>query len=270
MPQSPIRVAITGAAGRMGKTLIQTIAETPGLVLAGAFERPGFAQLGADAGELAGVGAAGVRITDDLSAAVDRFDTLVDFSVPAATLASLVQCRKSRRRMVIGTTGFDAAGRSAIEAAAREIPIVMSPNYSVGVNVCFKLVEIAARILGDAADVEVTEAHHRNKIDAPSGTALKLGEIVANALGRNLADCAVYDRHGVTGVRDRKAIGFHSIRAGDLVGDHTVAFAAAGECIEVTHRASSRANFANGAMRAIAWLADKPAGLYSMQDVLGL
>ena len=254
----------------MGKTLIQTIAETPNLTLTGAFERPGFAQLGVDAGELAGVGATGVRVTDDLAAATDRFDVLVDFSVPAATLASVAQCRKARRRMVIGTTGLDAAGRSAIEVASREIPIVMSPNYSVGVNVCFKLVEIAARIMGDSADVEVTEAHHRNKIDAPSGTALKLGEVVAMALGRNLAECAVYDRHGVTGVRDRKAIGFHSIRAGDLVGDHTVSFSTAGESIEITHHASSRANFANGAMRAVAWLDGKPAGLYSMQDVLGL
>jgi len=171
--------------------------------------------------------------------------------------------------MVIGTTGIDAAGRAAVEAAAQDIPIVMAPNFAVGVNLCFKLIEIAARVLGDDVDVEVIEAHHRNKVDAPSGTALRMGEILAGALGRDLATSAVYGRQGVTGPRERRTIGFETIRAGDIVGDHTVLFAGTGESIEITHRASSRANFANGAMRAVGWLATRPPGLYSMQDVLG-
>lgn len=270
MTQTAIRVAVTGAAGRMGRALIQAVTETPGLLLTGAFERPGLPFLGADAGELAGVGQRNVAVTADLAAALGRFDTLVDFSVPTATLTALPLCLEAGRRMVIGTTGFDAEGRRCIESAAREIPIVMAPNFAVGVNVCFKLIEIAARILGEEVDVEVIEAHHRNKIDAPSGTAVRMGEIVANALGRDLAASAVYSRAGVTGPRERKAIGFESIRAGDIVGDHTVMFAGTGERLEITHRASSRANFANGAMRAVLWLKDRPAGLYSMQDVLGL
>jgi 4-hydroxy-tetrahydrodipicolinate reductase len=265
-----LRVAVTGAAGRMGRALIQSVHDTPGLTLAAAFERPGMDLLGTDAGEIAGIGRCGVELSDDLAGTVGAFDTLVDFSVPAATLAALERCRAAGRRVVIGTTGFDAAGRSAIAAAARSIPIVMAPNFAIGVNVCFKLIEVAARILGDDVDVEVIEAHHRNKIDAPSGTAVRMGEILAQTLGRDLASAAIYGRHGVSGPRDRRTIGFETVRAGDIVGDHTVLFAGTGERIEITHRASSRANFANGAMRAVRWLSDRPPGLYSMQDVLGL
>ena len=264
------RLAVTGAAGRMGRTLVQTISETPGVSLAAALERDGNESLGRDAGELAGVGTLGVAMTSSLAGVADRFDTLIDFSVPAATLASLEVCRRSRKRMVIGTTGFDAAGRAAIAAAAREIPIMMAPNMSIGVNLCFKLIEIAAKTLGDDVDVEVIEAHHRNKVDAPSGTALKMGEILATALDRTLADHAVYGRHGVTGPRDRKTIGFETIRAGDIVGDHTVLFSGDGERIEIVHRASSRANFARGAIRGARWLESKASGLFDMQDVLGL
>jgi len=254
----------------MGRALIQAVNDAPGLMLAAALERPGQSLLGTDAGDLAGVGHTGVVLTDDLPGALAGFDTLVDFSVPAATLSNLAHCERAGRSLVIGTTGFDAAGRAAIEAASRHLPIVMAPNFAVGVNLCFKLIEMAARILGDDADVEVIEAHHRNKIDAPSGTAVRMGEILAATLGRDLAQSAVYGRHGVTGPRDRGTIGFETIRAGDIVGDHTVLFAATGERIEITHRASSRANFANGAVRAVQWLANRPAGLYDMQDVLGL
>ena len=265
-----INVAVTGAAGRMGRTLIQALAPGDGVCLGAALERPGHDRVGADAGELAGLGRLGVLVSDDLATAIDAFDTLIDFSVPESTLAALEVCRAASRRMVIGTTGFDTDGLAVIEAAAGEIPIVMAPNMSVGVNVAFKLIETAAAILGDDVDVEITEAHHRDKIDAPSGTAVRMGEILAETLGRDLETDAVYDRHGTTGPRDRRSIGFQSIRAGDLVGEHTVMFAGAGERIEITHRASSRSNFAFGAVRAVRWLADRPPGLYDMRQVLGL
>jgi 4-hydroxy-tetrahydrodipicolinate reductase len=265
-----IRVAITGVAGRMGRALVQALADTPSLVLTAAVEREGSSLIGADAGELAGVGRNGIAVTDSLADATAASDVVIDFTVPQATLAAVAACRASGTRMVIGTTGFDAAGRSAIEAAAGEIAIVMAPNFSIGVNLCFKLIDIAARVLGDDVDVEVIEAHHRDKIDAPSGTAVRMGEIVATALGRDLERDAVYGRHGVTGARDRRTIGFETIRAGDIVGDHTVLFAASGERIEISHRASSRQNFARGALRACGWIAGQPRGLFDMQDVLGL
>lgn len=265
-----INVAVTGAAGRMGRALIQVLAGGDGVCLGAALERPGHERVGADAGELAGLGRLGVPVTDDLVAVLDDFDTLIDFSVPDSTLAALEICRAASRRMVIGTTGFEAGGLAAIEAAAGEIAIVMAPNMSVGVNVVFKLIEMAAAILGDDVDVEITEAHHRDKVDAPSGTAVRMGEILAKTLGRDLATDAVYGRHGTTGPRDRRTIGFQSIRAGDLVGEHTVMFAGTGERIEITHRASSRSNFAFGAVRAVRWLAEKPPGLYDIQQVLGL
>ncbi|TDJ37967.1 MAG: 4-hydroxy-tetrahydrodipicolinate reductase [Gammaproteobacteria bacterium] len=265
-----INVAVTGAAGRMGRALIQVLAGGDGMRLGAALERPGHERVGADAGETAGFGRLGVPVTDDLAAVLDDFDTLIDFSAPDSTLAALEICRAASRRMVIGTTGFEADGLAAIEAAAGEIAIVMAPNMSVGVNVVFKLIEMAAAILGDDVDVEITEAHHRDKVDAPSGTAVRMGEILAKTLGRDLATDAVYGRHGTTGPRDRRTIGFQSIRAGDLVGEHTVMFAGTGERIEITHRASSRSNFAFGAVRAVRWLADKPPGLYDMQRVLGL
>ena len=271
MPDSTmIRIAITGAAGRMGRTLVQALGSIDTLTLGAAFERPGLSLLGADAGELAGVGRLDVPVTESIREALDSFDTLVDFSVPAATLNALAICRDAGKSLVIGTTGFDASGREAIEMAARDIPIVMAPNYSIGVNLCFKLIELAATVLGDDVDIEVIEAHHRGKIDAPSGTALKMGEILASALGRDLADAAIYGRQGITGPRERKTIGFETLRAGDIVGEHTVMFAGAGERVEITHRAASRMNFASGAMRAAQWLAGREHGLYDMQDVLGL
>jgi len=265
-----IRIAITGAAGRMGRTLVEALGQIDTLTLGAAFERPELALIGSDAGELAGVGRVDVPVTASIKEALDRFDTLVDFSVPVATLEALEICRGAGKAMVIGTTGFDAAGREAIRAAARAMPIVMAPNYSIGVNLCFKLVELAATVLGDDVDIEVIEAHHRGKIDAPSGTALRMGEIIAQALGRDLAETAVYGRHGINGPRDRKTIGFETIRAGDIVGEHTVMFAGAGERVEITHRAASRMNFATGAMRAAQWVAGRANGLYDMQDVLGL
>jgi len=265
-----INVAVTGAAGRMGRALIQVLAGGDGVCLGAALERPGHERVGADAGETAGLGRLGVPVTDDLAAVLDDFDTLIDFSVPDSTLAALEICRAASRRMVIGTTGFEAGGLAAIEAAAGEIAIVMAPNMSVGVNVVFKLIEMAAAILGDDVDVVKSYGDHRDKVDAPSGTAVRMGEILAKTLGRDLATDAVYGRHGTTGPRDRRTIGFQSIRAGDLVGEHTVMFAGTGERIEITHRASSRSNFAFGAVRAVRWLAEKPPGLYDIQQVLGL
>jgi 4-hydroxy-tetrahydrodipicolinate reductase len=263
-----IRIAITGASGRMGRTLIEACTRSEGLQLAGALDRPGASIVGADAGELAGVGRLGVPIRADLDGL--DFDVLVDFTRPEATLGYLDACQRSGRRMVIGTTGFDDAGKARLAEAARSIPIVFAPNMSVGVNLCFKLLDLAARVLGESVDIEVIEAHHRYKADAPSGTALRMGEVVARALGRDLKECAVYGRQGVTGERSRATIGFATVRAGDIVGDHTVLFAGGGERVEITHRAESRLTFANGALRAARWLAQRPAGLYDMQDVLAL
>ena len=264
------RVAITGAAGRMGRTLIEACRQAADVELAAAIERPGSAAIGVDAGELAGIGAVGVPVVDDLAAVVSKFDVLIDFTRPEATLANLEGCRKAGRRMVIGTTGFTSEQKQQIAAAAADIAIVLAPNMSVGVNLCFKLLEVAAQVLGDTVDVEIIEAHHRHKVDAPSGTALRMGEVVAEALGRNLQECAVYGRQGVTGERDRKTIGFETIRAGDIVGEHTVMFAGLGERVEITHKASSRMTFATGAARAAGWLMGRDKGLFDMQDVLGL
>jgi len=264
------RIAITGAAGRMGRTLIEACSQTEGLSLGVALERPDSSLIGADAGELAGIGRNGVRVGADPAAAVNDFDVLVDFTRPEATLANLDVCRTSGRRMVIGTTGFSGVQRARIAEAARDIAIVFAPNMSVGVNLCLKLLDIAARVLGDEVDVEVIEAHHRHKVDAPSGTALRMGEVVAAALGRDLKTCAVYGREGHTGERVPGTIGFETIRAGDIVGDHTVLFAGTGERVEITHRASSRMTFARGALRAAGWLMAHERGLFDMQDVLGL
>ncbi|MCB1876648.1 MAG: 4-hydroxy-tetrahydrodipicolinate reductase [Chromatiales bacterium] len=264
------RVAIAGAAGRMGRNLIVACHEHPDLTLGAALERRDSSLLGADAGELAGVGRLGVALSGDLAAVAEQFDVLIDFTVPGATLANVDICQQARRGIVIGTTGFSTEERQCIVSASADIPVVMAPNMSVGVNLCFKLLDTAARVLGDSVDIEVIEAHHRHKLDAPSGTALRMGEVVAEALGRNLAECAVYGREGHTGERDRATIGFETIRAGDIVGEHTVMFAATGERVEITHKASSRMTFAGGAARAAAWLADRQRGLYDMQDVLGL
>ncbi len=263
-----INIAITGAGGRMGRALVQAVTQAEGLRLTGASERAGSSFVGADAGELAGVGRLGVAIRDKLDGL--DFDVLIDFTRPEASLGHLAHCRTHKRRLVIGTTGFDDAGKKKIAEAAKDIGIVFAPNMSVGVNLCLKLLDTAARVLGDTVDVEITEAHHRYKADAPSGTAIRMGEVVANALGRDLKECAVYGRQGVTGERPRSVIGFSTIRAGDIVGDHTVLFAGGGERVEITHKAESRLTFANGALRAAHWLMDKGNGLYDMQDVLGL
>ncbi|NNJ96848.1 MAG: 4-hydroxy-tetrahydrodipicolinate reductase [Gammaproteobacteria bacterium] len=265
-----LNIAVTGAAGRMGRALITASDLHGDTRLAAAIERPGNTLVGSDAGDLAGLGPLNVRVADTLSDVVDAFDTLIDFTTPASTLQNLETCVRHRKNIIIGTTGIDEAGQQAIRAAAESIGIVFAPNMSVGVNLCLKLLDTAARILGDDVDIEVIEAHHRHKVDAPSGTALRMGEVVASALGRDLSACAVYGREGITGARDRNTIGFETIRGGDIVGDHTVLFAGEGERVEITHKASSRMTFANGAIRAAIWLRQRDAGLYDMQDVLGL
>ena len=264
------RIAVAGAAGRMGRNLIQAVAEAEGAELSVASERPDHGFIGADAGELAGIGRNGVQIHPDLEPLVDAFDVLIDFTGPEATLQHLDLCMTAGRALVIGTTGFDAGQKARIAEAAQAIPIVFAPNMSVGVNLCFKLLEIAARVMGGDADIEIIEAHHRHKVDAPSGTALRMGEVVAGTLGRDLEEVAVYGRQGHTGPRDPQAIGFETIRAGDVVGEHSVWFATEGERVEIVHKASSRMTFARGAVRAARWLEGRPAGLYDMQDVLGL
>lgn len=264
------RIAVHGAAGRMGRALIEACIQHPELELTAVIERPGSEALGMDAGQLAGLGELKVKIGDSLAKAAPQFDVLVDFTRPQPSLAGLEVCRVHGKKMVIGTTGFSDTEKQRIAAVATEIGIVFAPNMSVGVNLCFKLLDLAARVLGDDVDIEVIEAHHRHKVDAPSGTALRMGEVVAQALNRDLSRHAVYGREGNTGERDRKTIGFETIRAGDIVGEHTVMFADIGERVEITHKASSRMTFAKGAMRAAEWLMRQPSGLYDMQDVLGL
>ncbi len=264
------RIAITGAAGRMGRALIQAVEETEGFELGAAIYRPDSLMLGIDAGELAGVGKLDVPITGDLNSVISEFDVLIDFTRPEATLANLAICRAAGKRIVIGTTGFDDAGKKQIADAANDIGVVFAPNMSVGVNLTLKLLDIAARVMGDDVDIEIIEAHHRHKVDAPSGTAIRMGEVVADALGRDLKECAVYGREGIGGERDRKTIGFETIRAGDIVGEHTVMFADIGERVEITHKASSRMTFANGAIRASGWLMQHETGEFDMMDVLDL
>ena len=264
------RVAVAGAAGRMGQALVGAIREHPDVTLAAAVEAPGSAALGRDAGTHAGVGESGVRIVDSLEAVSGDFDVLVDFTAPAVSVRHVRLCREAGKAAVVGTTGLGEEERAAIAEAARHVPVVVAPNMSVGVNLCFKLLEVAARVLGDEVDVEIIEAHHRHKVDAPSGTAVRMGEVLAETLGRDLASCAVYAREGFTGPRERPTIGFATVRAGEIVGEHTVMFAGAGERIEITHRASSRMNFAHGALRAARWVSARSSGLYDMQDVLGL
>jgi 4-hydroxy-tetrahydrodipicolinate reductase len=265
-----IRIAINGAAGRMGRTLCEAVAENPGTALHAAIERPDSTLLGADAGEIAGLGRNGIVLVGSLSEAVAGFDVLIDFSTPDASVANARACAAAGRAIVIGTTGMDGGQIAAVNDASRRIPVCMAANFSTGVNLCLKLLDIAARVLGDTVDVEIIEAHHRHKVDAPSGTALGMGEVVARALGRDLGKVAVYGREGQTGGRERDTIGFATVRGGDIVGDHTVLFAADGERLEITHKASSRLAFARGAVRAAAWLHRRPPGLYDMQDVLGL
>ncbi|QIQ21724.1 4-hydroxy-tetrahydrodipicolinate reductase [Zophobihabitans entericus] len=270
MTNNPIRIAIAGAGGRMGRQLIQATEQLDGVVLGAAFERTGSSLLGADAGELAGIGKNGIVVTDSLDKAKDQFDVFIDFTRPEGTLVHLEFCVAHHKNMVIGTTGIDDAGKAKIKQAAEKIGIVFAANFSVGVNVLLKLLEKASKVMGDYTDIEIIEAHHRHKVDAPSGTALAMGEVIAETLGRDLKKCAVYAREGHTGERARDSIGFATIRAGDIIGEHTAIFADIGERVEITHKASSRMTFANGAVRSANWLAKQPVGLYDMRDVLGL
>ena len=264
------RIAVVGASGRMGLCLIKAVVSVKDTRFTAAIDRPESLTIGKDAGELAAIGTIGINVVADLAAVMDEFDVLIDFTCPDASTASIEQCRRAGKKIVIGTTGFNEQQKAEIAKAAEEIAIVLAPNFSVGVNLTLKLLEMTAKVMGDYTDIEVIEAHHRHKVDAPSGTALRMGEVIAKTLGRDLKDCAIYGREGHTGERDRKTIGFSTIRAGDIVGEHTVMFADEGERIEITHKASSRMTFANGAVRAAVWLADKENGLYDMQDVLGL
>ena len=247
MSPPPLRIAVAGSTGRMGQMLIDAVGTAPDCTLAGAFD----------------IGA-------DLRASLAQAQVLIDFTRPEGTLAHLAACRELGVKAVIGTTGFSEAQKATVKAHARDIAIVMAPNMSVGVNVVFKLLEMAARSLNDGYDIEIVETHHRHKVDAPSGTALKMGEVVAGALGRELQDCAVYAREGLTGERRPGSIGFASLRGGDVVGDHSVLFCGTGERIEISHKSSSRSNYAQGSLRAARFLADKPNGLYGMEHVLGL
>ncbi len=264
-----IAVAVAGAAGRMGRMLIEAANNEEGVRLASAFDRPDSPFVGRDAGEFAGA-ACGVRIGNDAARAIAAADCVIDFTRPEATLAHLEIAHGLGKAVVIGTTGFSAAQKQQIADFARDIPVVFAPNMAVGVTAVFKLLEVAARILDQGYDVEVIEAHHRFKVDAPSGTALRMGEVVAQVLGRDLDSCALYGRQGVTGERLPETIGFSTIRGGDVVGDHTVLFAGLGERIEITHKSGSRMPYATGAMRAARFLASHRAGLFDMQDVLGL
>ena len=268
MANSP-RIGILGAGGRMGRILIQAVHQA-GYQLSAAVERPESSLIGSDAGELAGVGKLNVAVAGRLEDVIDQCDVIIDFTIPDATEQHLQICRDAAVAIVIGTTGLSEVQKQLVDDAAKQIQVVYSGNYSVGVNVSLKLLELAAKTFGDTVDIEIIEAHHRHKIDAPSGTAYMMGETVANALGRNLKDVAVYGREGHTGARDRQTIGFETIRGGDIVGEHTVMFIGDGERIEVKHMATNRMNFASGAVRAAAWAMQQSVGRYDMQDVLSL
>ena len=262
------RIAIAGASGRMGKALIETLTAQPGVQLSAAVGNPSSSLQGV--GDLAGVGALGVNLSADLAAVSQAFDVLIDFSTPAATLRHAALCAEQGLGLVVGTTGFSTEERAQLEAYGQRIPLCVAANFSTGVNLCLKLLDMAAKVMGNDADIEIYEAHHRHKVDAPSGTALRMGEVVAAALGRDLDSEAIYGREGQTGARERSNIGFATARGGDVVGDHTVMFLADGERVEITHKASSRLSFARGAVRAALWLARQQPGLYDMQDVLDL
>lgn len=266
---SKIRYAIVGSSGRMGRTLIEAVLNAEDAELAAALDLPGSPSIGKDAGELIGA-PCGVKVSSDLDEALAKADCLIDFSRPEGTLVHLAACVRNKVSLVIGTTGFSVEQKAQIEQAAKSIPVVFAPNMAVGVNAVFKLLDVAARILNEGYDVEVIEAHHRHKVDAPSGTALRMGEIVASALDRSLDDCAVYGREGHTGERPATQIGFATVRGGDIVGDHTVLFAGTGERIEITHKSASRMSYALGSLRAARFMHGKSSGLFDMQDVLGL
>lgn len=264
------RIAVCGAGGRMGRALIAAVHAAEGATLTAAVERAESSLLGADAGELAGIGRLGVTLVGSLAEVIDQFDVVIDFTAPVATVAHLALCQAHGKAIVIGTTGLNDEQKQQVQQVARAVPVVYSGNYSVGVNVSLKLLEMAARTFGDTVDIDVLEAHHRHKVDAPSGTALMMGEAVASALGRDLKDVAVYAREGHTGPRQREQIGFQTLRGGDTVGDHTVFFFGEGERVEIRHVATNRANFAVGAVRAALWVATKVPALYDMRDVLNL
>ena len=269
MTPEPLRIAIAGASGRMGQMLIEAVNASGDCLLTGALDIAASPAVGLDASAFSGR-ASGVLIASDLCEGLKNSRVLIDFTRPEGTLAHLGVCRELGVNLVIGTTGFTDAQKAEIAAAAKDIAIVMAPNMSVGVNVTLKLLEMAAKALATGYDIEIIEAHHRHKVDAPSGTALKMGEVIADALGRDLKDCAVYAREGVTGERDPSSIGFATIRGGDIVGDHTVLFAGTGERIEISHKSSSRATYAQGSLRAARFLAGKTSGLFDMFDVLDL
>lgn len=264
------RIAVSGAAGRMGKCLIEAVSLASGVELTVAIERADSSLMGADAGELAAIGKNGVNLVSDIRQLVRDVDVLIDFTSPQATLVNAEICADAGIAMVVGTTGFSPDQKIQFVNTTRELPVCMASNFSTGVNLCFSLLNVAAKVLGDDVDIEIFEAHHKHKVDAPSGTALRMGEVVAQVLGRDLEKVAVFGREGQTGARDRATIGFTAQRGGDVVGDHTVSFFAEGERVEISHKASSRMPYANGAVRAAKWLAKKPVGVYDMQDVLGL
>lgn len=266
---TPRRVAIAGASGRMGHMLIEAVREAQDCCLAGALDIASSAAIGTDAAAFLGF-TSGVPVVADLRTGLKDAQVLIDFTRPEGTMANLAACRELGVQLVIGTTGFSDAQKAEIAAAAKDIAIMLAPNMSVGVNVTFKLLEMAAKALSTGYDIEIIEAHHRHKVDAPSGTALKMGEVIAEALGRDLKTCAVYGREGITGERDPSTIGFAAIRGGDIVGDHTVLFAGTGERIEISHKSASRESYAQGALRAVRFLANQRAGLFDMFDVLGL
>ncbi|WP_417883822.1 4-hydroxy-tetrahydrodipicolinate reductase [Vibrio rumoiensis] len=265
-----VRIAIAGAAGRMGRNLVKATHLNSDAQIGTGSERPSSSLVGVDLGELIGEGKFDVSIVSDLTQVIEQFDVIVDFTAPVSTLVNIELCKQHNKKIVIGTTGFSEEEKALIDQASQDIAIVMAPNYSVGVNLMFKLLEKAAKVMGDYCDIEVIEAHHRHKVDAPSGTALGMGEAIAGAMGNKLSDVAVYAREGITGERTKDEIGFATIRAGDIIGEHTAMFADLGERVEITHKATDRMTFANGAIKAAVWLDQQPSGFYTMQDVLGL
>lgn len=269
MATKMVKIAIAGVNGRMGKVLVEAVQANPNAQLVGALEHSGCEVLGLDAGYASGI-KTGITITADVQAVLNQAEIVIDFTRPEASLPLIAACQARGIKMVIGTTGYDEHGKQTIQAAAQHNAIVFAANYSVGVNLTFHILDTVARVLNEGYDIEIIEAHHRHKIDAPSGTALRMGEVIAQALGRDLKQCAVYGREGQTGAREAQTIGFATVRAGDVVGDHTALFATDGERVEITHKASSRMTFAAGAVRAAVWLSGKQTGLFDMQDVLGL
>lgn len=265
-----VRMAIAGAAGRMGRNLVKAVHNNPYSKVGSASERPESSLIGIDVGELCGESRLNVALVDHLSKSEQDFDIIIDFTSPASTLANIELCQKYNKKIVIGTTGFSEEEKAIIEQASQHIAIVMAPNFSIGVNLLLKLLEKTAKVMGETCDIEIIEAHHRHKVDAPSGTALGMGEAIANAMGNKLEDVAVYGREGFTGERTRNEIGFSTIRGGDIIGEHTAMFVDIGERIELTHKATDRMTFVNGAVKAAVWLNDKPNGLYTMTDVLDL